>query len=138
MKARKSAALAGAAATLAAATGLLAVPAFASGASATHILHFTARSVATHNFGRTGGLEVDKDTHSGKVVAYDVIDFVSANGADVSLALKDGFLYGRFTISKKGVIAGRITGGSAAYQGDRGTIKGHAGKNATVTVTYHH
>jgi hypothetical protein len=89
MKARKSAALAGAAATLAAATGLLAVPAFASGASATHTLHFTARSVATHNFGRTGGLEVDKDTHSGKVVAYDIIDFVSANGADVSLALKD-------------------------------------------------
>jgi hypothetical protein len=139
MKIRKSVAAAGAAATLAAASGLLAVPAFASDASGMHTLHFIAHPVAMHSFGRTGGTEIDKDTSGGKVVAYDILDFVSANGADVALALNHGFLYGKFTESKMGAITGKITGGTAAYMGDMGTIMGQAmKKGAKVTVTYHH
>jgi hypothetical protein len=141
MKVRKSVAMAGTAAALAAATGLAAIPAFASASSASsasHTLRFIAHPVASHSF-RAGGLEVDKDTHHGRVVAYDTLDFVSARGADVTLALSGGFLYGKLSISKMGAVTGRITGGSASYRGDMGTIRGHAlAKGAAVTVKYHH
>jgi hypothetical protein len=138
MKVRTSLALAGSAAALATA-GLLAGPALASNASPTHTLKFSTHSIAMHNFGKNGGVALDKDTHAGKVVAYDMLDFVSANGADVSLGLPDGFLYARITFSKSGAITGKITGGTAAYKGDTGTVKGQQGKTgANVTVKYHH
>ena len=48
-----------------------------------------------------------------------------------------GFLYGNFTVSTKGVIAGKITGGSGSYKGDTGTISGQAASTGpTITVTY--
>ena len=138
MKVRTSVALAGSAAALATA-GLLAGPALASSASATHTLQFSTHSIAMHNFGKTGGVSLDKDTHAGKVVAYDMLDYVSANGADVSLGLPHGFLYAHVTFSKTGAITGKVTGGTGAYKGDTGTVKGQAGKSgATVTVKYHH
>ena len=138
MKVRASLALAGSAAALATA-GLLAGPALASSASATHTLKFSTHSLAMHNFGKSGGVGLDKDTHAGKVVAYDMLDFVSANGADVTLGLPDGFLYAHITISKTGGITGKVTGGTAAYKGDTGTVKGRQGKTgANVTVKYHH
>jgi hypothetical protein len=134
MKIRKSVALAGSAAALAAMTGLAAVPAFASGATVTHTLHFTAHKVAANSFG-----EVDKDTHAGKVIGYDALSYVASNRADVALSLHGGFLYGHFTISSSGALSGKVTGGAGAYKGDTGTIKGQGMANsATVTVTYHH
>ncbi len=141
MKVRTSLALAGSAAALATA-GLLAGPALASSASATHTLKFTTHTITMHPLGKNGGAELDRDTHGGKIVAYDVLDFVSSNGADVSLALPGGFLYGHFTVNTKtGVVAGKVTGGSGAYRGDTGTIKGQpVGKsgNSNVMVKYHH
>ena len=51
--------------------------------------------------------------------------------------LKGGFLYGTFTLSNSGVISGHVTGGTGAYRGDRGTIRGQGENNgANVTVTY--
>jgi hypothetical protein len=136
MKVRTSLALAGSAAALATA-GLLAGPALASSAAPAHTLHFNTHTITMHNFGKTGGVTLDKDTHAGKVVAYDMVDYVSANGADVSLGLPDGFLYAHITFSKKGGITGKVTGGTAAYKGATGSVKGQSGKSgATVTVTY--
>ena len=141
MKVRTSLALAGSAAALATA-GLLAGPALASSASATHTLRFTTHSITRHNFGKGGGVGLDKDTHGGKIVAYDMLDFVSSNGADVSLGLPGGFLYGHLTFNTKtGAATGKVTGGSGRYKGDHGTIKaqpvGKSGRT-NVTVTYHH
>lgn len=136
MKVRTSLALAGSAAALATA-GLLAGPALASSASPAHTLSFSTHSIATHNFGKTGGVALDKDTHAGKVVAYDMLDYVSANGADVTLGLPHGFLYAHITFSKTGAITGKVTGGTASYKGATGSVKGQAGKSsARVTVTY--
>ena len=141
MKVRTSLALAGSAAALATA-GLVAGPALASSASATHTLKFTTHTITMHSVGKNGGVELDKDTHGGKIVAYDMIDFVSSNGGDVSLGLPGGFLYGHLTFNTKtGVTTGKVTGGAGRYKGDTGTIKGQpAGKSGSsnVTVTYHH
>ena len=59
-----------------------------------------------------------------------MLDFVSANGADVTLGLPDGFLYGQLTFSKTGGTTGKVTGGAA---GTRATparsrpSRGHVG-----------
>jgi hypothetical protein len=137
MKLRTSAVLAGSAAALAAA-GWLAVPALASSGSTT--LHFTAKPIATQSFTKVYGSSVDKDVSGGKVISYSVLDFVGANSADVSLALKDGFLYGNFTVSSSGAFSGKVTGGTGMYTGDTGTITGQAQKSgaATVTLVYRH
>src|SRR5580693_7976292 len=55
MKLRTSFALAGSAAALATA-GLVAGPALASSASATHTLKFTTHTITMHSFGKTGGV----------------------------------------------------------------------------------
>jgi hypothetical protein len=137
MKLRTSAALAGSAAALAAG-GWLAAPALASSGSTT--LHFTAKPIATQSFTKVYGSEVDKDVSGGKVISYNVLDFVSATSADVSLALKDGFLYGNFTVSSAGALSGKVTGGTGSYAGDTGTITGQGLQSggAKVTVVYHH
>ena len=109
-------------------------------ASATHTLHLTSRAVASHKVGTRGLVVFDKDYSGGRLVAFDVIDVVSANSADVSFGLFRGFLYGTVTINHAtGKLSGQVTGGSGAYQGDTGTITGHALRNgANLTVTYHH
>jgi hypothetical protein len=109
-------------------------------ASVTHTLKLTSRAVASHRVG-TGGLVVfDKDYSGGRLVAFDVVDVVSSNTADLSLGLFRGFLYGTVTINHAtGKLSGQVTGGSGAYQGDTGTITGRALPNgAILTVTYHH
>jgi len=140
MKVRTSLALAGSAAALATA-GLLAGPALASSATPTHTLQFTTHTITQHSVGKNGQVELDKDTHGGKVVAYDMLDFGRSNDADVSLGLPGGFLYGHLTFNTKtGAVTGKITGGSGAYRGDTGTVKGvPVGKSvSSVTVKYHH
>jgi len=109
-------------------------------ASTTHTLKLTARAVASHRVGTRGLVVFDKDYSGGRLVAFDVVDVVSANSADVSFGLFRGFLYGTVTINHAtGKLSGQVTGGSGAYQGDTGTITGRALRNgAILTVTYHH
>jgi hypothetical protein len=138
MNVRKTAALTGALVGLggAAATALIAGPAMAgtSAASATHTISFNAAQIASH-----GANAVDKDTHAGKVIGYDVRNAYSANGTYVALSVKGGVLIGWFTTSDSGALSGRITGGNGTYKGDTGTIKGQGTANgANVTVTYRH
>ena len=109
-------------------------------ASATHTLKLTSRAVASHRVGTRGLVVFDKDYSGGRLVAFDVVDVVSSNTADLSLGLFRGFLYGTVTINHAtGKLSGQVTGGSGAYQGDTGTITGHTLPNgAILTVTYHH
>jgi len=109
-------------------------------ASTTHTLKLTARAVASHRVGTRGLVVFDKDYSGGRLVAFDVVDVVSSNTADVSFGLFRGFLYGTVTINHAtGKLSGQVTGGSGAYQGDTGTITGRALRNgAILTVTYHH
>jgi hypothetical protein len=109
-------------------------------ASATHTLHLTSRAVASHRVGTRGLVVFDKDYSGGRLVAFDVVDVVSSNSADVSFGLFRGFLYGTVTINHAtGKLSGQVTGGSGAYQGDTGTITGRALRHgAILTVTYHH
>jgi hypothetical protein len=109
-------------------------------ASATHTLKLTSRAAASHRVGTRGLVVFDKDYSGGRLVAFDVVDVVSPNSADVSFGLFRGFLYGTVTINHAtGKLSGQVTGGSGAYQGDAGTITGRALRNgAILTVTYHH
>jgi hypothetical protein len=146
MKTRTAIALAGALVAVAASTAA-AAPALASGTAAGgprptgHILRFTGTPTRYHFYNRaqTLGFEVDRDTYHGKVIAWDIVDFVAGGESDLSLALRNGFLYGQFTVGKSGTISGSITGGSAHYQGDTGTIGGTAKpKAAYVVISYLH
>jgi hypothetical protein len=109
-------------------------------ASAAHTLKLTSRAVASHRVGPRGLVVFDKDYSGGRLVAFDVVDVVSSNSADVSFGLFGGFLYGAVTINHAtGQLSGQVTGGSGAYQGDTGTITGRALRNgAILTITYHH
>jgi hypothetical protein len=94
-------------------------------ASATHTLKLTSRAAASHRVGTRGLVVFDKDYSGGRLVAFDVVDVVSPNSADVSFGLFRGFLYGTVTINHAtGKLSGQVTGGSGAYQGDAGTITG--------------
>jgi hypothetical protein len=108
-------------------------------ASTTHTLKLTSRAVASHRVGTRGLVVFDKDYSGGRLVAFDVVDVVSPNSADVSFGLFRGFLYGTVTINHAtGKLSGQVTGGSGVYQGDTGTITGRALRNgAILTVTYH-
>ena len=109
-------------------------------ASTTHTLHLTSHIVASHRIGARGLVVFAKDYSGGRLVDFEVVDVVSPNSADVSFGLFGGFLYGAVTINHAtGKLSGQVTGGSSAYQGDTGTITGHALRNgATLTLTYHH
>lgn len=146
MKTRIAIALAGAVAAAAASTAA-AVPALASGTAAhgprpqVHTLRFTGIPTRYHfyNHKQTLGFEIDKDLYHGKIIAADIVDFVASGESDLALAVRNGFLYGQFTVSSSGAISGTITGGSAQYRGDVGTIGGTAKpKAAYVVITYHH
>jgi hypothetical protein len=123
--------------------GVLAVPGLASAThqtAKTHKLTFTAQSLKQHSFSKTSQVEVDKDIHPGNLVTYDILDF-KGNVATVSLALKNGFLYGKFTIDTSGNLTGKVTGGSGPYRGAKGTISGHpspaVSADEAVKVVYH-
>ena len=109
-------------------------------AGTTHTLNLTSRAVASHKVGTRGLVIFDKDYSGSSLVAFDVVDVVSSNTADISFGLFRGFLYGTVTINHAtGQLSGQVTGGSGAYQGDTGTITGHTIRNgAILTVTYRH
>ena len=109
-------------------------------ASTTHTLHLRSHIVASHRVGTRGLVAFAKDYNGGRLIDFEVVDVVSPNSADLSFGLFRGFLYGAVTINHAtGNLSGQVTGGSGAYQGDTGTITGHALRNgATLTLTYHH
>lgn len=127
-------------------TGALLVPAVASARSDTHTLTFTSVENATVNFTNTTGGEQNTDVNAaGKTVGFDMLYFtiVSPTIADVNLTFVDtsgGFLYGTATGNlETGVVTnGKVTGGTGAFKGARGTItiKPISSTEEAVTITY--
>jgi hypothetical protein len=144
MKVRTSIIAAGAAAVLGT-TGALALPAVASANSATHTLKFISVTKKSVSFTKTTFAQQDTDVNAaGKTVGFDMLYFTatSATSAAVNITgdFSGGFLYGTGTVSlKSGALSnGKVTGGTGAFKGAKGTIKTKAiSKTKTaVTVTY--
>ena len=144
MKVRTSIIAAGAAVVLGT-TGALVLPAVASAHSSTHTLKFIAVQKATVSFTKTTGANQETDVSAaGKTVGFDMIYFAatSATSAAVNATfdVSGGFLYGTATVSiKTGAITnGKVTGGTGAFTGAKGTIKVKAisSKKHAVTITY--
>jgi len=104
---------------------------------------FVAVSTASRDFkGFTiGG---DKDVSNGHVIGTDSLQCVvskdnSSGNCDVAASFKRGQIYGTFTLNfKDGSLTGKVNGGTRAFKGAVGTIKGHAvGNNKEkVHLTY--
>jgi hypothetical protein len=144
MKVRTPIIAAGAAVVLGT-TGALVLPAVASANNATHTLKFIAVQKATVSFTKTTGANQETDVSAaGKTVGFDMIYFAatSATSAAVNATfdVSGGFLYGTATVSiKTGAITnGKVTGGTGAFTGAKGTIKVKAisSKKHAVTITY--
>jgi hypothetical protein len=145
MKIRTSLAAAGAVAVLGA--GAVVLPAVASASSATHTLKFISVQKSSVMFTKTTGANQDTDVNAkGKTVGFDMLYFkaTSATTGAVNITgdLSGGFLYGTGTINfKTGVFSnGKVTGGTGAFAGAKGTIKAKAlnasGTRTAVTIIY--
>jgi len=145
LKIRTSFAAAGAVAVLGA--GALVLPAVASASSATHTLKFISVQKSAVMFSKTTGANQDTDVNAkGKAVGFDMIYFAATSATtgavNVTVDTAGGFLYGTGTINiKTGVFTnGKVTGGTGAFAGAKGTIKAKAlnasGTRTAVTITY--
>jgi hypothetical protein len=143
MKVRTSLAAAGAAAVLGIA-GALALPAMASAHDASTTLKFDAETVNTVGFTKTtAGFQATDVNHAGKTIGYDVV-YLTATGSksatlNVALDVKGGLLYGTLTTTNNGkTYSGTVTGGTGAFSGATGTIKGKAisSTETAITITY--
>ena len=145
MKVRSSVVGLGAAAVLGG-TCALAVPAIASTQTTTHTLKFTSVSGPGINFSKSTAGQQDKDLNSkGKLIGFDelYLTFNMKTGAgtgNVALVVKGGILYGTLKLTQSS-ISGKVTGGTGAFAGAKGTITAHnlnkAGTKTAVTIRYH-
>ena len=144
MKRFTTIAAAGAAAAVGA--GAFALPALASGTSATHTLHFTAVSLKDANFSKNQFGQAEKDVRNGKIIGFDVVygrfhpATNSARGR-VAVSTRGGLLYGKLKFSNGPITTGTVTGGTGRFAGATGTIYGKSlnksGTRTAVTVHWH-
>lgn len=104
---------------------------------------FTAVQTVSRQFKNGNFIGGDKDVSGGHVIGADSIACVptskTAANCDVSASYKRGVIYGTFTLSfKDGSLAGKVTGGTRAFQGATGTIKGTSVSDTKekVSITY--
>jgi hypothetical protein len=144
MKFRTSIIAAGAAVVLGT-TGALVLPAVASAHSSATTLKFVSVEKAFIPFSKATFGQQDTDVNAvGKTIGFDELYFAatsaSSANANVTGDFSGGLLYGTFTVNlKTGAITnGKVTGGTGAFAGATGTIKGKAiSKTKTaVTITY--
>ena len=111
----------------------------ASGSAQVHTMRFTAFQTANHNIGKNRFVSTDVERHKGQVVGYDAVSgsfnshtgIFSVNGA---LAHRGGLLYVTATETEAGVLTGKITGGTGAYKGAKGTVTGQAITNKKIRI----
>jgi hypothetical protein len=130
--------------TVVLAFAVLSWPTTAAESGRSHTLHLTAKRAAQVQFGKAGFTEADKvRTKAGHTVGTAVSDCTpaSATKADctAALAVKGGLIEARFTLSfSNGHIAGKVTGGTMAYQHASGTVAGTSFNGGShLAVTYH-
>ena len=142
---RTSIAAAGAVALLGA--GAIVLPAVASASSATHTLKFISVQKSSVMFTDTAGGQQDTDVNAkGNTVGFDMLYFAatSTSSAKVNITgdFNGGFLYGTGTVNLKTNVFsnGKVTGGTGAFAGAKGTITAKAlnasGTRTAVTITY--
>lgn len=106
--------------------------------SATHTIRFVDKQ-AGKNIDRGRGLIQANDDYDGKkLIGTDEINCVFGRTSGkclVTLSVKGGFLYGKFTETPDDVITGTITGGAGSFKGDKGTITGKA--HHPIVIHYH-
>jgi hypothetical protein len=149
MKIRTSITAACAAAALGC-TGAFLAPVMASAQSSQQTLKFTsvttkqvtlAATRSTETIGQTAKNLNSKGKTIGLDVLYFVLHFKSHTAAGyVTVDTKGGFLYGTLTVGSTGKASGTVTGGTGAFSGATGTIKGKdlnkSGTRTAVTITY--
>jgi hypothetical protein len=109
-----------------------------------HRLSFTAHALSSVQSGRTHLIESDKAVKSGSIIGYTAnsctFDFAAGQAhCLVTLARPQGQLRSKVTVdAQTGRSVGRITGGSGAYRGAKGTVTGQEGASRdTVKITLH-
>lgn len=145
MKVRSSVTALGAAAILGG-TCTLAVPTLASARPVTHTLRFTSVTERSINFSQSTGGQQDRDVNGkGKVIGFDelYIAFNLKTGVgkgNVIIVTKGGTVSGTLTLTQSS-ISGKVTGGTGAFAGARGTISARnlnaKGTRTAVTIRYH-
>lgn len=128
-----------------------AAAAVASPAAASHTLRFTSVQTGQQQFAGHHFAGDDKDVSNGKVtkvVGYDVVhgDFdakARTFTVDIAVSLRGGIIEGHGTGSATtGKFTGVIDGGTGAYKGIHGTMKGQStgkhGDDEKLVLTYHH
>jgi hypothetical protein len=125
----------------AAAVGLVpAGLAVASTHSASTTIKFTATATGQTS-SKTGFAETGKDTSGGKLIGYYTLSCQARSASAFSCggagSTVKGMIYFKFPLSTKSkTFSGTVTGGTGAYSGARGTIKGKSitSKKEAVTI----
>lgn len=143
MKLGASAAAIGAAAVIG--SSAFALPAIASQQATTHTLKFISVTKNMVSFSKTSAGVQDTDvSKAGKIVGFDEIYGVatspSSSAANFTIATKGGMLYGTFDLNLRtdAVTNGKVTGGTGAFKGARGTATVVAinSVKSAVKITY--
>lgn len=106
--------------------------------SATHVLRFVDKQAGKNIDAGPALIQADDDYDGKKLIGTDEINCVFGQTSAkclVTLSIKGGFLYGKFTETPDNDITGTITGGAGSFKGDKGTIVGKAHK--PIVVRYH-
>jgi hypothetical protein len=144
VKFRTSIAVAGAAPSLGAGVSIL--PAGASTDSVMHELRFTSVPSKTVAYSKTTGAVSGTDLgQGGKVIGFYTLNFTldhetGAISSHVAVDTQGGFIYGALSSSSSGQMSyGRVTGGTGAFRGARGTFavkKLDQNSRTAVTIRY--
>jgi hypothetical protein len=115
----------------------------ASAATKTHTLQFRSIQLTSHNLPHDRFINTDRDRSHGKYFGNDVFEgtlnpkTLGVSTID-SFALKSGFIYARTHTVGENKAEGKVTGGTGAYKGIKGTlVVGGTQDSPEVTIKYH-
>ena len=128
-------------------SGVLALPAQASPAIASHKLSFIVVQKKAISLTRATAAAQNTDySKSHKIVGFSMLYLKATSpshgNGDITVEAKGGFLYGTFRVNTNtGVVTkGKVTGGTGKFTGATGTFKAknlnNAGTRTAVTITY--
>ncbi len=102
-------------------------------------LKFTARTLAQHEYGKTGFLAAESDKQDGKIIGYDGVQAKFDPATEtldihVALALKGGTMLIDFVdIGEENPFFGQIVAGSGKFAGATGTVRARNVGDSDVT-----
>ena len=131
-------ALTAAASVLALSVAAGAISHAAAAGNPTHTMVFTAHQLGSKQTSPTSFVNAEKDVNAGKVVGFDVLSgsynpSTKSTVVKIAISRRGGILYAELHGTDS--LAGRVTGGSGAYAGVKGTITAAQGSGDSVRVT---